>query len=54
MLSRPEFTRLSVAACAPGWSKATRWSRPTSKLRQSMIARLVVWWTRVSAAVALI
>ncbi len=54
VLSRPEWTRLRVAACAPGWSKATRWSRPTSKLRQSMIARLEDWCTRVSAAVALI
>ncbi len=54
VLSRPEFTRLRVAACAPGWSKATRWSRPTSKLRQSMIARSEDCCTRVSAAVALI
>ncbi len=36
-------TRFSVTALLLGWMNWTAWSRPTSKLRQSMAARWLAW-----------
>ena len=53
-LARALSTRFKVAAFRPGWSKTTRWSRPTSKPCQSITARREVWVMVERAAVCAI